>query len=885
MSRLTFISFTLLILFQQAVSSSLPLSSEKDSSRIFGTIEKREYTTVKIQSVPKIDGRLDDDCWLNEGEWSQYYIQQMPEEGVPPTQETRFKILYDDKYIYAAIRAYETDPDRIDFRPARRDNFDGDIVGICFDSYNDQRTGFEFDLTASGGKIDLILTNPGWDESWNAVWEGKTAVEDSAWTAEMKIPLSQLRYSNNPEQVWGLHAWRWISRNQEEDQWQLIPRDAPARMSALGTLTGIETSGRSRRIELMPYALGGIQRSEAVEGNPFATGTDPKFNAGLDAKIGITSDFTMDLTVNPDFGQVEADPSELNLTVFETFFDEKRPFFLEGKNIFEYEFGDENQLFYSRRIGSYPSHTPFTGAGEYSRMPDNSRIISAVKLTGKSQNGLSIGLMHSLTAKESAEIRNDADESRLETVEPLTNYLVTRIQKDFNDANTIIGGMLTATNRNIEDDHLLFMTDEAYSGGLDLLHQWKDKTYFISLKSLFSYVSGDPGSILMLQYESARYMQRPDFKHLGIDSSLTALTGSGAEFKIGKAGNGRWYYDLSAGYESPGLELNDIGYLRYADAVHQTAHLAYLVNEPFSIFRTFSASVRQTNNWNTGGYYLSSQAEAEIEARFSNKWDVGLELEREFEGLSTRTLRGGPALLSPGSWSPTLSLQTDFSRKLAFHYFMRYEIPDDQLSRLSYYVPGFSVRFGNNIQFSGFMTYFFEKNDLQYVQTNWIDQEPRYIMGFLDRKTLGLTIRAVVGITPDLSIQYYGSPYLSSGKYKDLKRITDPRAADYSDRYHVFSGSEILYNETENTYYIDENNDAFADYTIYNPDFNFREFRSNLVARWEYKPGSIIYLVWQHSRSGYDNIIDPGLTGGFSDLLQIYPTNVLLLKINYWFSL
>jgi len=608
MNRIYIISFTLLLLFQRAAIASGPIFPEKDSSRISTPIEKREYTTTRIQSVPKIDGRLDDDCWLNEGEWSQYYIQQMPEEGVQATQETRFKILYDDDYIYAAIRAYETEPDRIDFRPARRDIIEGDIVGICFDSYNDQRTGFEFDLTASGAKIDLILTNPGWDESWNAVWDGKTALEDSAWTAEMKIPFSQLRYSNNTEQVWGLHAWRWISRNYEEDQWQLIPRDTPARMSALGKLTGIETSGRSRRVELMPYALGGIQKSEAIEGNPFATGTDPKYGAGLDAKVGISNDFTVDLTLNPDFGQVEADPSVLNLTVFETFFEEKRPFFLEGKNIFEYDFGNQNQLFYSRRIGAYPSYTPVIESDEYSRLPDNSSIISAVKLTGKNQKGLSVGLMHSITAKESAEIRDDEDNSRNETVEPLTNYLVTRIQRDFNDANTIVGGMLTGVNRKITDNHLLFLPGESYTGGLDLLHQWKDKTYFVSVKSLFSHVSGDPQSILRLQHQSTRYMQRPDFKHLEVNDTLTSLTGTGAELKIGKAGNGRWYYDLTAGYESPGLELNDIGYLRYADAVHQTAHLAYLVNEPFSIFRTFSASIRQTNNWNTGGYYLSSQA-------------------------------------------------------------------------------------------------------------------------------------------------------------------------------------------------------------------------------------------------------------------------------------
>ena len=394
---------------------------KKDSTRVVIRGPKREYQTDPIiHSLPKIDGILDDACWFNDGAWEGNFIQERPVEGGLPSQNTEFKILYDQEHIYVAIRAYDNEPDKIDFRPAKRDDFGGDIVGVAFDSYYDQRTAFEFNLTASGGKVDLIAIGNHFDTDWNAVWEGKTSIEDSAWTAEMKIPLSQLRYSGQSQQVWGLHVWRWFSRNQEEDQWQLIPRYTPARVNEYGTLTGLQELKKSRRLELMPYAVGKLTRSEKEAGNPFATGNDFDFSGGLDGKVGITSNFTMDFTINPDFGQGEADPSVLNLSAYETFYEEKRPFFLEGKNILDFDMG-RDMLFYSRRIGSSPSYYPDIEDNEYVDIPDNTRILSALKVTGKNQNGLSIGIMQSFTAREYADIRSSEDESRIETVEPLTS--------------------------------------------------------------------------------------------------------------------------------------------------------------------------------------------------------------------------------------------------------------------------------------------------------------------------------------------------------------------------------------------------------------------------------------------------------------------------------
>ena len=592
----------------------------------------------------------------------------------------------------------------------------------------------------------------------------------------------------------------------------------------------------------------------------------------------------MDFTINPDFGQVEADPSVLNLTAYETFFQEKRPFFLEGMNILDFDMGHD-MLFYSRRIGSNPSYYPEVEESEFVHVPENTKILSALKITGKNQKGLSVGIMQSITAREFAEISSDEDESQKVTAEPLTSYFVSRVQKDMNNANTIIGGMFTSTNRNLVDDHLDFLTRGAYTGGLDFLQQWQDKTYFVSLKSVFSHVTGAPEAISELQYSSVRYMQRPDFDHLGVDTNRTSLTGTGMDFDIGKAGNGRWRYRFSTSYQSPELELNDVGFNRTADMVSQSLSLDYVVTDPFSIFRSLEISLRQGNYWNLGGYYLSSDLMSSGQIQFKNLWRTHFVVRREFEGLSTRKLRGGPAFLDAGTWSPNLGIFTDNSKKIYFRFSFESQFSDDDISRNYELSPGITFRVTNNIELNSSLNYNLEKENLQYVENIELIDGFRYVMAYLDRKTVGLTLRADIGISPDLTIQYYGSPYISSGQYSDFKHITDSRASDYFDRYHPYTGNEISYNGDDNMYYIDETKDGTADYSFENPDFNFRQFRSNLVARWEYRPGSVLYLVWTHSRTSYENETNPSFAYNFNNLWDVYPTNVFLVKLNYWFSL
>jgi len=838
---------------------------------------KRVYTTQRFTAnVPKIDGNLNDACWL-EGNWSGSYLQHMPNEGEEPSQQTKLKVLYDDKNMYIAIRCYDNEPEKIDRQLGRRDDFMGDMVGINFDSYYDKRTGFEFNLSAGGAQIDLMLQNDGWDTSWDAVWEGKTSLEDSAWTAEYRIPLSQLRYSTDEIQKWGMHSWRWINRNQEENNWNLIPRDNPGLMRSIGELVGIENLPKSRRIELLPYTLGKAKFYEKEAGNPYAKGTDIDFNYGLDAKIGITSDFTLDLTMFPDFGQVEADPAVLNLSAFETFFDEKRPFFLEGKNITDFNFGG-GSLFYSRRIGQSPSYSPNLDSTEYAESVQNTAILGAAKVTGKTKNGLSVGIINAITAKEIVEKTTPTDTSNV-VVEPFSNYFVSRLQQDINSGNTIIGGMITNTRRAIKDSHLEFLADQATTGGLDFRHHWKNKTYFFEAKTVFSQVQGAQQAITDLQYSSARYYQRPDADHLDIDSTLTQLSGYGGEFAFGKSSGGRWRYSAYVGFRSPGLDLNTIGFLSTVDQINQSINVEYVVNEPQGNIREYSIGASQNNNFNFAGEYLQSSLHLNGRIKFENKWNYRVNYNRFFDETNTRLLRGGPSIYTQGFHCASAGFHTNESKKVSFGFNYHTHIFDSKLSKENSISPNLTWRATTSLKLAANMHYSLETSGFQYIDD---DYDNEYFMASLKRKTLGVTLRADYAISPKLTLQFYGNPFISVGEYSKFKLITDHTSKSYDKLFHQFANEKDVYNEKKKTYDFSYNGN---NYTIPNPDFNFQQFRTNFVARWEYKMGSTLYFVWSHGRSNWEETTDMSINNNIDKLYGINAENVFLLKFNYWFSL
>lgn len=844
---------------------------------------KRIYQTERTDNPPKIDGILDDKCW-EAGNWSSGYKQFTPAEGTEPTAKTEIKILYDKLNVYVAIRAYD-DPEKIDRQMGRKDHFNGDIVGVCFDSHLDHRAGYEFDLTAAGVKLDLLLYNGGWDTNWDAVWYGETGLEDSAWVSEMQIPLSQLRYGNKDEQIWGMHAWRWINRNQEEDQWNLMPRDNNNFLHYFGEIHGIRNISRSRRVELLPFTMAKLKTSKTEENNPFTRGKETTFNAGLDGKIGIASNFTLDFTVNPDFGQVEADPAELNLTVFETRFDEKRPFFLEGNNILQFNAGG-NLLFYSRRIGHAPGYVPDVGDTAFVRSAENTTILGALKLTGKTNRGLSVGIIESITQREMLRISTGETEYD-ETAEPLSNYFVARIQQDLNQGNTVFGGILTSSTRFLKDEHLKeSLSREAVTGGLDFEHHWKNRTYFTRFSGFFSHIAGDENAILTLQESPGRYFQRPDADHVSIDSIRKNMSGFGGNFIIGKEGNGRWRYAENISWISPGLELNDLGFSTTADEINQETEMQYIENQPKGMFRQYSFSLSQSNHWNTGGEHLSSDGHMGFTLTFQNKWSFYGGFLRRSSTLDTRLLRGGPAMRLKGFWHNDYNLSTDISRKFSYRFRIHYHIYDDKISQFHNLSQGILYKPLNSLQISADIDYDFSKDGFHFVEPDDNDDTDKpYVVATLERKTLGLTIRIDFSINPEFTIQYYGNPYISLGSYTGFKHIADAGAKDFSDQFILLNNNQIEYNAVEDQYAVYLSDPVAPDYYISNPDFNYLEFRSNLVARWEFKPGSTLYLVWTQARYGDYDFTDYTVTGNIRNMFSIFPDNVFLIKFNYWFSL
>ncbi|MFQ5648919.1 MAG: DUF5916 domain-containing protein [bacterium] len=859
------------------------------------TGEKRVYVTRRINPHPPVlDGRPEDMVW-QKVEWQGEFTQRAPDDGARPSQESAFKVLYDDHNLYVLIRAFDAEPDKIVRRVTRRDGFEGDWVGIQIDSYFDHRTAFSFAVTAAGVKGDVAISNDGDDEdsNWDPVWFAKVATDSLGWTAEVRIPFSQLRFSNREEQIWGFQVSRRLFRKDERSVWQYVPRNSGGWVSFFGELHGIKGIRSARRIELLPYGVTDVRRLPREAGNPFATGRESNITGGLDAKIGVSSDLTLDVTVNPDFGQVEADPSEVNLTAFETFFSEKRPFFIEGQNILDYQLmgGDgpfsNDRLFYSRRVGRSPQHEPDLNEEEYSTQPDNTSIVAAMKLTGKTKGGWSIGLLEAVTEKETAQIDRHGERSQ-EVAEPLTNYLVGRVQKDYNQGNTSVGGMVTALHRDLSQSHLMFLNRAAYSGGLDFRHQWQNKTYYLNVTTAFSHIRGEREAITTAQESSRRYFQRPDADYVTLDTTRTSLSGYGGMVDVGRAGSGRVRGSAGFMWRSPGLELNDLGFLRQADRVMQWTWLGYRVNNPFSIFRRLNVNVNQWAAWNFGGESVFKGGNVNGGGQFKNHWRFWLGAGRNAAGLSTSELRGGPALRTTGRWNQWYHLSTDERRVYQVGFGGSNSWADDGGSRRHNIRFWLSLRPRNAIKLRINPFYTFNREDMQYVDTvEPEDGNPRYIFGRLHQKTLGITFRLDVSITPTLSIQYYGQPFISAGTYSQFKSTTNARAAAYEDRFYRFQDDEVRLIETDEGRQVEivRDSQGVIDESIDTPDFNFREFRSNLVVRWEYTPGSTIFAVWSQERNGDDSIGQFSFSRGLADLFDESPTNVFLIKVSRWFSL
>ncbi|MCP3962509.1 MAG: carbohydrate binding family 9 domain-containing protein [bacterium] len=872
-----------------ALAAATPVLAEGEKK-----VPARVYESSRVaDEPPTLDGRLDDPVW-DAVDWSGDFIQREPAEGLEPSQQTEFKVVYDDEAVYFAFRLHD-DPQQVSRQLARRDRFPGDWVEVNIDSYFDRRTAFSFTLSASGTQGDELISNDGnrWDSNWDPVWNGAAQVDSGGWTAEMRIPLSQLRFSAAEEQTWGLQITRRVYRLEERSSWQRIPKDVSGWVSNFGELRGLRNLSPKRRIELLPYAVASSESFEAEPGNPFRDGSESDIDGGIDGKIGVTNNLTIDFTINPDFGQVEADPSQLNLTAFEVFFDEKRPFFIEGNDIFELRLAPavtggpftRDRLFYSRRIGRPPGFEPDAPDGGFVDQPGNSTIIGAFKLSGKTASGLSIGVLESVTAEETAAI-DDGGERSSQVVEPLTSYFVGRLRQDYRDGDTQIGGMVTAVNRQIDDEQIRDqMRSDAYAGGIDLSHYFHKRDYRFEASLFASEINGSQEAILGAQESSARYYQRPDNDYVTLDPTRTSLSGHSGSARLTRTSNHELVFQTGFAWRSPGFEINDLGFMRAADGINQFTWVAYQKRNPFSIFDRLNVNGNQRLDWDYGGNFLTATFNVNANAQFKNKYGAGFGITRDGELTSNTRLRGGPSSRWPGRWSARAWVDTDRRKKLAFSLGTFARKGDDGSDDTEeawgavIWRPNDAMRLSLNPSFTR------SEREMQYIGTEAFGDDDRFLFGSIDQETTVLNLRLDYSITPDLTVQLYASPFVSTGRYSAFKRTTDPRASSYRDRFDLFDADQISFEAEDDLFEVDEDRDGVVDYSFDDPDFDFREFNSNLVIRWEYRPGSAIFLVWSQVRDDSTLLADDLGFGSQVDQLFAVPSeDVVLIKVSKWFS-
>ncbi|MEO1096533.1 MAG: DUF5916 domain-containing protein [Bacteroidota bacterium] len=847
----------------------------------------RSYQAASIQGKESIniDGVLKEQAWLDESnEWSSKFTQRLPNEGDAPTHQTEFKICYDNQFLYVGILCKEKESNDINRWMSRRDGYNGDWIEVIIDSYHDKRTAFSFTLSAAGVKSDKYITLNGADEdmAWNPIWYARSRLNKKGWTAEMKIPLSQLRFSGLEGQIWGLQVQRRIHRNEELSVWQRVPQDAPGWVSEFGELRWDEPIQPQRQLELQPFVVGSINTFEKDPDNPFRDSNISSVNAGLDGKIGITNDITLDFTLNPDFGQVEADPGAIALDGFQLFFQEQRSFFIENKNVFDYRFStpitggvySTDNLFYSRRIGRSPQGSVLLEDDQYADIPQRTTILGAVKLSGKTKNGLSFGLLESVTSQETAEI-SDGSSQR---IEPLTNYLVARALLDLNDRKTFIGGVFTSALRS-QYQETNFLHQSAHTGGLDFLHQWQDRNWYVGANLVMSHVAGSKESILRTQQAIPHLFQR-GASHVNIDSSRTTLTGSGGDIKIGKAGNGHIQAEVGITWRSPNLELNDIGFMREADIIQQYAGVFYRSINSFGAFRSARIGYQHWLNWDFEGNLNYIDWDISTEATFQNNWSTTLGFFSQPHTYSKSLLQGGPRLSLADQHGFWWALNSDSRKKLYVSYSGwtktgpagSYDLLENNMT--------FNYQPLDRFRMSLSPKYTQINHRLQYNESIVLEGERHDIVSMMDQRTISLALRADIIINPNMAVQYYAEPFISTGEYRNFNTVANPLQSYDENQLAPL----LLSGEPEQaTYEVDINRNGNADGFIGNPDFSYAQFRSNLVYRWEYKPGSELYLVWSQGMSDTslprDNPIASFRNQIFSRVLE----NTFLIKLTYRF--
>ena len=699
-----------------------------------------------------------------------------------------------------------------------------------------------------------------WDASWDPFWMSKAKQDSLGYTVEARIPFSQLRFGSDASQEWGLQVNRNIFRRQEGDSWASVKQAQPGWVSRFGTLKGLEGLKPRKPLEVQPYVLGQVRTGEdRAAGDPYAGRQDLRASVGLDGRIGITNDVAVDFTINPDFGQVEADPGAINLDGFQIFFREQRPFFVENRNIFDYDvsqsiaggsFGSDI-LFYSRRIGGSPSR--FVGDDpanlRYVFQPENTTILGAAKVSGKTAGGLSIGALSSATQRERASVTEGGAERR-ELVEPFTLYHVARLQQDFNERQSSIGGMVTAVHRDIDDPALAFLHDDAYTGGLDLVHRWRDRAWQARVNLVASRVSGDTLAILATQTAFEHLYQRPDARHVRVDSARTSLMGAGGTATVGYL-EGDWTFEAGATFRTPGLDLNDIGFMTEADRVDAFVWGARRWQNPVGPFNRAQWNHNFYAGWDFSGQSTYRRYNTNANAQLKTFQNLNVYLNLEQQDITKTALRGGPRLRrAPGFYTGGYA-STDSRKDVVFGAFVGFGgAYERDLNR------GYNV--GADIQtqpLDALQIYLGPSFDQtrrqdQYFRTVGQGAEARYLHGTIEQQTFSLTLRATYNLTPDFTLQYYGQPFVARGVYSEFKEVAAPLARDFDERFLTYAPRDVRFDEDAGRYTVSGESTGGEAVRFGNPDFNFLQFRSNFVARWEYRPSSTVFFVWSQGVEG-----------------------------------
>lgn len=805
-----------------------------------------------------------------------------------------------------AARLFDSAAARIERRLGRRDDVAGDQLTVALDSYHDHRTAFQFTVNAHGVRGDAVVSDDAEfqeDDSWDPVWDAAVAVDSAGWSVEMRIPFSQLRFPQATEQIWGVNFFRHVFRKNERSVYAFKLKTESGFASRFAHLEGLREVPAPRRVEILPYSVArGSYDQTAASGDPFNDGSTYFGGAGVDLKYGVSSNLTLDASINPDFGQVEIDPAFVNLTGFEQFLQERRPFFVEGSSILAFggggggmiQFGGTPQYFYSRRIGRPPRGSATAPQGGWASAPENTTIVGAAKLTGKGTGGWSVGVLDAITAAEDATFEDSMGARYRGRVEPFSNYFVGRVKREVGGGNSGIGVLATGVTRHVDTTALEFLRDGAYAVAADFFHRWSRNSYALSGTIGASYVHGTRQAITLAQQASQRYFQRPDAGHLALDTNRTALSGVSGELGLSRIA-GDWLWGVAFSTTTPGFEVNDAGFQTRVDRVSAAASLTRRWTRPGKVFRQANAGLFIGPSWNWDGDPIQRTFGVNQFGQFHNYWGYHVFGNVRTAVLDDRLTRGGPLAREPAGREFGGGFFSDGRQRVAVDGFSFYDSDESGLWfwRIS---GGLSVRPNSAILVRLVGGYFRGRTPAQFAgavtdTTATATFGRRYVFGELFQESLDAALRANITFSPDLSFQLYMQPFTFAGDYGDFKELRAPRTFDFN-RFGADNASTIAVSATDAgrdaQYRVDPDGAGpAAPFTFANPDFRTRSIRTNAVLRWEYRPGSTLFLVWTQSRSGFVPF-DPSFDVGRDfrrELLDDEPVNVLLVKLNYWLSL